>query len=82
MEGELMPQARFVMDFDDAAGRPTLPTDDAHGFTVDGDGVDGHGYVTCSYTPTENTCIVLVSASEAVIDAMKDHADFEWLEDV
>jgi hypothetical protein len=66
-----MPQARFAMDFDSDAGRPALPTDDEHGYTVT-------GWVTCSYTPAA-TCVVLVSALRGVIDAMIEHEDFDWL---
>ena len=78
-----MATASFVPAFDAGAGRPVLPDRDEPG---DGQGLwpddaPGYGYVTASYTPTDNTCIILVSSSQAVIDAMKASADFEWLED-
>jgi hypothetical protein len=76
-------RAYFVMDFDTEAGRAALPTEDEHGFTIDGDGVVGHGYVLCSMATVggAETCTVLVCANEDVIADMDDHDDFLFLED-
>lgn len=78
-----MAKARFVVKFDSAAGRPTLPTQETHGFTVDGHGVDGYGYVTCSYTPPfeSNSCVILVNTTEDVILGMIAHDDFGFIEE-
>jgi hypothetical protein len=84
MGGDLMPAARFVTAFDDTAGRPALPDGDMEGDGrgVFADGTPGYGWVTCSHTPGLPTCIVLVSSTQAVIDAMTASDDYQWIEDV
>jgi len=77
-----MAQAIFLVGYSETIGLPEYPTDETHGFSIDGDGVDGHGWLVCTYVPGIPTCELLVSTTQVVIDAMDTHDDFEWLEDI
>lgn len=79
-----MPSARFVMRFDRSIGRPLLPDGNVEGdgAAVFADGTPGYGWAACSPTPDQPSCIVFINSSQAIIDAMKAHDDYVWIEDV
>lgn len=82
-----MPKAYFTAGWDTTAGRPDIPpavdSDGGLQLQYDDVGTLRGGFSCVSFVPSDDTCVVIVHADQATIDAMKaDTVNFIWIEDV
>jgi len=61
-------------------GLPDLPPMQ-NGGSLALDAGEGSGWTVIGQAPQTSTCLVRVTSSRAVIDAMKASADYLWIED-